>query len=62
MSPRVLDWLEMPNDAQAQAAINALNGKDLGGRDITVNVARPKTEGGRGGSRGGGFGGNRNRW
>jgi RNA recognition motif-containing protein len=42
-------------DAQMDAAINALNGKDLGGRSLTVNEARPRED--RGGSRGGGYGG-----
>ncbi len=51
----------------AQAAIDALNGKEFGGRPLTVNEARPRTErsGGGGGGRGGyggGGGGGRNRW
>jgi len=51
-------FVEMGNDQEAQAAIAALNGKDSGGRSLTVNEARPKTEGGgRGGSGGGGRGG-----
>src|SRR5262245_44360188 len=48
-------FVEMKTDQEAQAAIQALNGKDSGGRTLTVNEARPKTEGGRGG--GGGRGG-----
>lgn len=58
-------FVEMPNSTEAQASITAMNGKDLGGRSISVNEARPKTEGGsRGGDRGGyrGGGGGRNRW
>lgn len=47
-------FVEMSNDAEAQAAINALNGQDMGGRPLTVNEARPKTEGPRGGGGGGG--------
>ncbi|WP_437481834.1 RNA-binding protein [Sorangium sp. So ce1014] len=43
-------------DAQAQAAINALHGKDLDGRTLTVNEARERT-GGPGGGGGGGGGG-----
>lgn len=53
---RGFGFVEMPNKEEATAAIAALNGKDLKGRPLTVNEARPKTEGG---SRGGGFGGNR---
>jgi RNA recognition motif-containing protein len=48
-------FVEMANDQEAQAAIAGLNGNDSGGRSLTVNEARPKTEGGRGG--GGGRGG-----
>jgi RNA recognition motif-containing protein len=47
-------FVEMDNDAEAQAAIAALNGTEIDGRSINVNEARPKTEGGgRGGSGGG---------
>ena len=53
-------FVEMKNDQEAQAAIAALNGQDNGGRALTVNEARPRTEGGRGGSGGrGGYGGGR---
>ena len=48
-------FVEMGTDAEAQAAIAALNGKDNGGRALTVNEAKPREE--RGGSRGGGRGG-----
>ena len=61
-------FVEMANDAQAQAAINGMNGQPLGGRSITVNEARPmearppRTGGFGGGgsgdrSGGGGYGG-----
>jgi len=53
-------FVEMPTSAEAQAAIGALNGKEFGGRAITVNEARPRQErsfGGGGG--GGGFSGGR---
>src|SRR5918911_973469 len=51
-------FVEMKTDQEAQAAIAALNGKEVDGRQLTVNEARPKTEGGgRGGSGGGGRGG-----
>src|SRR4051794_28687481 len=46
-------FVEMKTDEQAQAAIAAMNGQDSGGRTLTVNEARPKTEGGRGGAGGG---------
>jgi RNA recognition motif-containing protein len=69
-------FVEIPEE-QMQAAIDATNGKDFGGRTLTVNEARPKSEnrggggrggygggnrGGGGGYGGGGFGGGRNRW
>jgi RNA recognition motif-containing protein len=50
-------FVEMANDQEAQAAIAALNGQQSGGRSLTVNEARPKTEGG--GRSGGGYGGGR---
>jgi cold-inducible RNA-binding protein len=50
-------FVEMGSDAEAQAAIAALNGKEVEGRALTVNEARPKTEGGGGGR--GGYGGGR---
>ena len=53
-------FVEMKSDQEAQAAITGLNGKDVEGRSLTVNEARPRTEGGRGG--GGGYGGGRNRY
>lgn len=46
-------FVEMPNDDQAQAAISALNGSEVDGRNIVVNESRPKPEGSGGG--GGGF-------
>jgi len=50
-------FVEMGTEQEAQAAITGLNGQDLNGRPLTVNEARPKTEGGRGGGGGGGRGG-----
>ena len=47
-------FVEMGSDQEAQAAIAALNGKESGGRALTVNEARPRED--RGGSRGGGGG------
>ncbi|HTX19516.1 MAG TPA: RNA-binding protein [Bacteroidota bacterium] len=47
-------FVEMPEKAQADAAIAGLNGKDLKGRPLTVNEARPREDrGGRGGRTGG---------
>jgi RNA recognition motif-containing protein len=60
---RGFGFVEMPSKDEAQAAITGMNGKDLMGRALNVNEARPRTErrggsGGRGGggSRGGGGG------
>ena len=50
-------FVEMSSDAEAQAAINALNLKEVDGRSLTVNEARPKTEGGGGRGGRGGYGG-----
>src|SRR5271155_3549731 len=51
-------FVEMGSDQEAQTAIQALNGKEVEGRALTVNEARPKTEGGgRGGGGRGGYGG-----
>ncbi len=64
--PRGFAFVTMPNDGEAQTAIEALNGQDLDGRTLNVNEARPKTGGGGGGGGrgprgggGGGFGGGR---
>ena len=57
-------FVEMSAQSEAEAAMEALNGTDLEGRNITVNEAKPREN--RGGSRGGGGygggGGGRNRW
>jgi len=48
-------FVEMPDKAEAQSAIEGLNGKELKGRMLKVSEARPRSEGRRGGgSRGGG--------
>jgi cold-inducible RNA-binding protein len=47
-------FVEMTNDAEAQRAIAAINGKDVGGRTLNVNEARPKTDRGSGGPKRGG--------
>jgi RNA recognition motif-containing protein len=62
---RGFGFIEMEDQAQANAAIEAMNGQELDGRTLTVNEARPREErprsgggGGGGGGRGrGGFGG-----
>lgn len=51
-------FVEMDDNTEANAAMNALNGMEYEGRALTVNEARPKPEGGRGGF-GGGSGGGR---
>ena len=70
-------FVEMPDDEQAKAAIAALNGSEINGREIVVNEAMEKKEGerknfgpdkrkgggyGGGNNRGGGYGGGGNRW
>jgi cold-inducible RNA-binding protein len=71
--PRGFAFVTMSSPEEAQKAIDALNGKDLGGRALTVNLARPREErpggGGGGGGRrsyggggGGGGGGGRDRY
>ena len=54
-------FVEMSTDDEAQAAIKALNGYQVGGRGLTVNEARPKPEGSRGFGGGGGGGDSRRR-
>lgn len=60
--PKGFGFVEMASSEAAQAAINALNGKELKGRAIIVNEAKPQQKssnrsGGYGGGRGGGKGG-----
>ena len=57
--PRGFGFVEMDDPKCAQSAIEALNGQNVDGRDLTVNEARPRTESGGGGGGGGrgGFGG-----
>lgn len=53
-------FVEFANDDDAKAAIAALDGKEVGGRNLKVNEARPQERsGGFGGGNRGGFGGNR---
>jgi RNA recognition motif-containing protein len=51
--PRGFGFVEMPDQARAQAAIENLNGKELLGRQMNVNEARPRTDQGRFGGQGG---------
>lgn len=75
--PRGFAFVTMPEDSEAKAAIEALNGQEFEGRNLNVNEAKPREAGGggnrgggggyggggnRGGSRGGGGGGGRDRW
>jgi cold-inducible RNA-binding protein len=64
--PRGFAFVDMPNGEEAARAIQELNLKEIGGRAVTVNEARPKADrprggggGGRGGRGGGGGGGGR---
>jgi RNA recognition motif-containing protein len=67
---RGFGFVEMPNSAEAQAAIQDLNGKELLGQKINVSEARPRNDrprsggpgGNRGGRTGGGFRGGRTRY
>ena len=56
---RGFGFVEMPNEAEANAAIAALNNQPMNGRPLTVNVAKPRegNGGGGGGRGGGGYGG-----
>jgi RNA recognition motif-containing protein len=63
--PRGFAFVEMPNSSEAEKAIAGMNGREINGRALNVNEARPREDrGGRGGfggggNRGGGGGGNR---
>jgi RNA recognition motif-containing protein len=54
---RGFGFVEMANDGEAQAAIDALNGQPYGSRPLTVNEARPRTDAPRRSGGGGGYGG-----
>ena len=57
-------FVEMSVDSEGNSAINGINGRDLDGRTLNVNEARPKADraSGGGGYRGGGGGQSKNRW
>jgi RNA recognition motif-containing protein len=52
-------FVEMPSNDEAKAAISGMNGKEMKGRTLNVNEARPRTDDRRGGGGGGGAGGRR---
>ena len=57
--PRGFGFITMSSEEEAQKAIEALNGASLDGRNLTVNIARPREERSGGGGGGGGGGGRR---
>ena len=63
-SSRGFGFVEMSSQEEAEKAIEALNGTELDGRALTVNMAKPRGDAPRGGNRGGGGGGGGggNRW
>jgi cold-inducible RNA-binding protein len=60
--PRGFAFIEMSSDEEGKAAIEGLNLQKVGGRNVTVNEARPRDDRGGGGRRGGGGGGRGGRW
>jgi RNA recognition motif-containing protein len=56
---RGFGFVEMASDDEATAAISQFNGTEYDGRNLVVNEARPRENGGGGGNRGGGYGGGR---
>ena len=59
---RGFGFVEMKSDDDGQKAIDGLNESDFDGRNISVSVARPRTEGGGGGNRNSGGGDRRPKW
>ena len=55
--PRGFGFVEMPSEEEGKAAIEGMNGKDLKGREVNVDQARPRTSNRGGGRGGGGYGG-----
>ena len=55
--PRGFGFVEMGSSGDADSAIRELNGRDFGGRPLTVNEAKERAAGGGGGGFGGGYGG-----
>jgi len=60
--PRGFGFVEMGSNQDADGAIRDLNGRDFGGRSLTVNEAKERSSSGGGGGFGGGYGGGRNRY
>jgi RNA recognition motif-containing protein len=60
--PRGFAFVEMADASAAKAAIDGLNGKECGGRTLTVNEARPRPQGAGGGGGGGGRGRGGRKW
>jgi RNA recognition motif-containing protein len=60
--PRGFGFVEMSSDQEAKQAIDQLNGREFGGRALTVNEAQERSGGGGGRGGGGGGGGGRGRW
>ncbi len=56
---RGFGFVEMASEDDATAAISQFNGTEYDGRNLVVNEARPRENGGSGGNRGGGYGGGR---
>jgi RNA recognition motif-containing protein len=55
--PRGFGFVEMPDNAEANKALEALNGQDFGGRSLNINEAKPRESRPSGGGYGGGGGG-----
>lgn len=60
--PRGFGFVEMADQTEAQAAIAGLNGRELQGRTLTVNEARPREDRGSRGASSGGYGNSRGRY
>ena len=59
---RGFGFVEMSTPEEANQAVQALNGRDLDGRSLKVEISKPKSNDGGGGRRGGGFGGGGGNW
>lgn len=59
---RGFGFIEMSSEEEAQSAISTLNGKDVDGRALTVNEAKPREDRGGSNNNRGGYGGGNSRW